>query len=181
MIISKHLLPLFILSTLSFNINAFEVTKDHRYGTNDPKIRLIEPTKEEIRKASMRAAEAAEAAAAARRLELKDKNTKPTNTFSFSLSQTIRKEAEENWNKLVNIHNLDRNLHKEHYTNIEVKILPNGNFDLVNVIKTSGNEKFDDIAILATIYTNPSKYVDLIPASQKKDVEHFTLMFKLNN
>lgn len=176
MIISKHLLPLFILSTLSFNINAFEVTKDHRYGTNDPKIRLIEPTKEEVRKASMRAE-----AEAARRLELKDKNTKPTNTFSFSLYQIVTKEAEENWNKLVNIHNLDRNLHKEHYTNIEVKILPNGNFDLVNVIKTSGNEKFDDIAVLATIYTNPSKYVDLIPASQKKDVEHFTLMFKLNN
>lgn len=178
MIISKHLLPLFILSTLSFNINAFEVTKDHRYGTNDPKIRLVEPTKEEIeiRKASMQAEAKAEIA---RRLELKDKNTKPTSTFSFF--NTVTKEAEENWNKLVNIHNLDRNLHKEHYTNIEVKILPNGNFDLVNVIKTSGNEKFDDIAILATIYTNPSKYVNLIPTSQKKDVEHFTLMFKLNN
>lgn len=86
------------------------------------------------------------------------------------------------WNELKELHQISGDEYNDLETIIRVKTTPGVDinkyyYDSVTVLKSSGNMKFDDIALLSVIHTKPSKHIQDLPAYERDDYKEMHIIF----
>ena len=90
------------------------------------------------------------------------------------------------WNELKELHQINGDGYKNLETIIRVQTFSGidtnqYNYDSITVLKSSGNMRFDDIALLSVIHTKPTKYIKNLTASERENYREIHIMFGVSN
>lgn len=94
---------------------------------------------------------------------------------------TTRKKVEGEWDELTNMHGITKDSYNDCSTTVGIRLFPNGDFMSVGIVKSSGNDRFDDIAFLSIFHTNFKEEFIKIPKEHNRNYRQFNLRFKLND
>jgi outer membrane biosynthesis protein TonB len=93
----------------------------------------------------------------------------------------VRNKVESEWKKLLNIHEMTKRSYGNCSATIQIALHPNGDLKMVNISKSSGDDKFDDIAFLAFLHTDFKQDFNKLSQAEKRIFQQFSFEITFNN
>lgn len=79
---------------------------------------------------------------------------------------------------MLGIHDITKNAYGNCSTTIQIRLLPNGDFAMIDIVESSESDKFDDIAFLSILHTNLRDEFNDIPEEKQSELRQFNIVFK---